>query len=195
MKKHGQSFINGKRTPEYNAWRDMKIRCSNPNNKYYHCYGERGIKVCNRWRYSFPNFFNDMGKKPSPIHQLDRINNNRNYTPSNCRWTTPTKNSNNKRNNVFIEYMGERKTIAEWSRHLNIPFSRISYRHLKNFPVEKILSTKKLPKTKGKFTYNGKTLTLKKWAENFNISYNTLIGRIYTAKWPFEKSLLTPPSK
>lgn len=79
-------------TPTYNSWHSMITRCGDPNNKNY--YG-RGITVCERWNI-FKNFLEDMGIRPNG-HQIDRINNNGNYEPSNCRWVTPKQNSNNRR--------------------------------------------------------------------------------------------------
>jgi hypothetical protein len=87
---------NGKRTTEYNCWLGMKDRCFNPNRKFYLNYGGRGITVCNRWM-KFENFLEDMGERP-PGLTLDRVNNNRNYEPNNCRWATRKQQSANRRN-------------------------------------------------------------------------------------------------
>lgn len=85
-------------TPEYRAWCHMKERCNNPTCKNYKHYGARGIKVCKRWD-SFINFYNDMGARPSDKHSLDRIDNDSDYTPDNCRWTTRTVQNLNRRMN------------------------------------------------------------------------------------------------
>lgn len=90
-------------TPIHNSWCAMKQRCLNSNDDAYHHYGGRGIKVCERWLI-FENFVKDMGLPPKG-YQLDRINPDGNYEPSNCRWVTPQENNNNRRNSK--KYRGE----------------------------------------------------------------------------------------
>lgn len=82
---------------EYNIWCHMKSRCYNTNVKRYQDWGGRGITVCDRWKNSFENFIQDMGKRPTSFHSIDRKDNNGNYEPSNCRWATKIEQSQNKR--------------------------------------------------------------------------------------------------
>jgi len=109
---HGMS-----KTPEYKAWYNMKDRCFNPNHKCYSDYGGRGIKICDRWKNSFQNFFLDMGSRPTAKHSLDRIDNNADYSPENCRWATKAEQENNKRTNKPLITIGNKTyTIVQWEK-------------------------------------------------------------------------------
>lgn len=106
-------------TPTYNVWRNMRARCYNPRCDKYHRYGGRGIEVCGRWRDSFIEFYSDMGDKPAG-RSLDRIDNNGNYSPENCRWSTQEEQCLNKEVNVRVTIDGATRTFIQWCRHLNI---------------------------------------------------------------------------
>lgn len=82
---------------EYTTWKTMRARCHNDFCKDWLNYGGRGITVCDRWRYSYIAFLYDMGRRPSDAYSIDRINNDGNYEPSNCRWATRTEQNRNTR--------------------------------------------------------------------------------------------------
>jgi hypothetical protein len=104
------------KTPEYFTWRGMRQRCENPNCRNFPRYGARGIKVCERWIESFTNFFSDMGPRPSNQHSLDRIDNDGDYAPANCRWATRLEQMNNREINKLITHDGVTLPISEWAR-------------------------------------------------------------------------------
>ena len=114
--------------PEYNTWRHMKYRCSDPACKKWAHYGGRGIKVCPQWM-DFETFRKDVGPRPSPAHTLDRINNDGNYEPGNVRWATFVEQNNNRSNNKWIEFNGETLTMAQWSVKTGIN-SRVLHRRI-----------------------------------------------------------------
>lgn len=102
-------------TPEYRAWRSMRVRCSSPNCPSFRHYGGRGITVCDRWMNSFESFIKDMGLRPDG-KSLDRIDNNGNYEPGNCRWATLETQANNKRPKLRIEEFSDSDLLAEVRR-------------------------------------------------------------------------------
>lgn len=110
---HGKS-----KTADYNAWGQMIQRCTNPNNERFLDYGGRGITVCPQWR-SFEQFMVDMGPRPARM-TIDRINNDGNYEPGNCRWATRYEQNLNTRQNVWIEFSGERKSLSQWAKATGI---------------------------------------------------------------------------
>lgn len=99
--------------PEYAVWCRIKNRCNNPKYERYANYGGRGIQVCDRWVGSFANFFADMGSRPSTKHSIDRIDNNGNYEPGNCRWSTTFEQARNRRNTIFVEQSGVKVKLSD----------------------------------------------------------------------------------
>lgn len=115
---HGEAHHLNK-SPEYRSWCSMWTRCRNPNYAEAHLYSGRGITVCDRWK-SYENFLEDMGRRPTPQHSLDRIDVNGNYTPENCRWADNFEQGRNKRNNRYITFRGETLCHADWARKAGV---------------------------------------------------------------------------
>lgn len=113
--RHGMSH-----TREYGTWGNMIDRCERASHASSAYYSERGIRVCERWRSSFEAFYEDMGVHP-PGLSLDRIDNDGNYEPGNCRWATSYEQNHNRRNSIVITVSGETRTLSEWieERKLN----------------------------------------------------------------------------
>lgn len=111
-KNHGLS-----QSAEHVIWASMMQRCLDERSKSYERYGGRGIKVCDRW-LMFDNFLADMGPRPSSEYSIDRINNDGDYEPGNCRWATRMEQACNTRRNRILEFNGESLTLAEWERRL-----------------------------------------------------------------------------
>lgn len=122
--------------PEYAIWIGMKKRCYNKNDSNYKHYGGRGIVICERWQ-KFANFFTDMGPRPTPTHSIDRIDNNKGYSPDNCRWATRSEQANNKSVNRRLEIRGQIKTRAEWAALAGICHRTLITRLRKGWTPEK----------------------------------------------------------
>ena len=137
LKTHGKS-----KTRVYKIWETMIQRCTNPSATGYHIYGGRGVTVDPRWNM-FENFLKDMGEPPSKKHTLDRRDSELGYSKANCRWVTADIQANNKRNNVFIEFNGERLTRTQWARRLGITETSLRARIEKGWPLERALTQQK----------------------------------------------------
>lgn len=136
FKTHGMT-----KTPEYRIWAGMKKRCYNVHCKQYADWGGRGIRVCRRWLHSFLNFFRDMGPRPSPAHTLERLDNSKGYSPSNCVWATRTAQSNNSRHNHLLTYKGRTFPMAEWARIYGLPDGRVILKRLnRGWPLKDALT-------------------------------------------------------
>lgn len=125
-------------TRTYRLWSKMKSRCFCKKNNRYSIYGGRGITVCERW-LKFENFFADMGKCPIGL-TLDRLDNEKNYGPGNCRWADIITQQNNKRNNRILNFKGIKKTLMQWSRTTGITRSAINHRLARGWDIDRALS-------------------------------------------------------
>jgi hypothetical protein len=130
-------------TPEYRAWRGMIGRCESRTHANYGGYGGRGIKVCDRWRHSFENFFADMGLRPSPKHSLDRIDNDapEGYTSANCRWTTQDVQIRNSRKIIPVKVDGKIVCMKDACALRDVSYVMVRDRVRRGWPIEKALAT------------------------------------------------------
>lgn len=120
--------------PTFRTWYGMKNRCLRPNLPKYPRYGGRGITICERWM-KFENFVADMGERPDGL-TLDRINNDGNYEPGNCRWASRFEQQANTRRSVLVEYNGKRQPLSAWSREVGVPLPTLSARLRSGMPPD-----------------------------------------------------------
>lgn len=133
LKTHGLS-----KTRLHRIWIAMRTRCNNKNFLYYKNYGGRGVKVCKEWNKSFITFYNwAMANGYRDGLTIDRINNEGNYEPKNCRFITKKEQDRNKRTNCIIVYKGEKHCIKEWSEILNISYNKLRTRIARGWPIGK----------------------------------------------------------
>lgn len=126
------------KTTEYKSWLCIKERCYNETNHKYQKYGNIGIKMCDRWKYSFENFYADMGPKPRKGDTVDRYpDKHGNYEPGNCRWATQKQQQGNRDSNVWLEAYGKRMILADWADLFGVDSSVVSY-HLRKKTMEQV---------------------------------------------------------
>jgi hypothetical protein len=118
----------------------MRNRCDDKDNKSYPDYGGRGIKVCDRWR-KFDDFYADMGPRPTPQHTIERIDNDGDYCPENCKWATRLEQGRNKRNNIIVHYAGRDMCLKEATELIGLSY-KLAWKRLKNkgWSIERVLS-------------------------------------------------------
>ncbi len=177
--KHGKT-----NSPEFRTWTDIQTRCHNERSASHADYGGRGIVVCGRWRASFEDFLADMGPRPTPQHSIERIENDGNYEPGNCRWATRKEQANNKRNNLRIEIDGETKTLAQWADELGVSYSAMWFRYQQGARGKALLAS-----TRRQLTHNGITDSVSGWARRTGLKTSTISMRITQYGWPVERAL------
>lgn len=139
-RKHRHSNpLNGKPSGAYQSWGQMKSRCLNPRHHAFSGYGGRGIAICERWLNSFEYFLEDMGERPGGL-SLERIDNDGNYEPGNCKWATMLEQGNNRKTNQFLMWNGIRYTQSQLSRMVGISHGAFVKR-LRRMTVEEAMST------------------------------------------------------
>jgi hypothetical protein len=130
-----------KPSPEYRTWINIKSRCYNRNCRQYYKYGAKGIKVCQRWLDSFEAFLEDMGRRPSSKHSIDRKNTRSDYEPGNCKWATAKEQSRNKTTSRLITANGQTKTLIEWSEEIGLDHASILGRIARGYTEEEAVTT------------------------------------------------------
>ena len=135
---HGHS-THSSQSRTYSTWCTMRARCNNPNNPKYYLYGERGIKVCDEWR-KFEGFLRDMGPRPKG-KTLDRIDGEKGYYKSNCRWATPVQQSANTSQVIFYDYGGQKVTMRQLAEMAGVN-KRTMHVRVKKWPRERWLEPK-----------------------------------------------------
>ena len=143
--KHGLT-ANRKQHPLYRKWASIKERCTNPNYKFWNRYGGRGISMCEEWINDPQAFYAFMGDKPFPDAEVDRIDNNGNYEPSNVRWATRKENCRNTSDRKEYLYDGVLRSIPEWAEEWSMTIASIRARIRRGWTKEAILNTPILKK-------------------------------------------------
>jgi len=126
--RHGHT-VNRIRSKTHNCWVNMRQRCTNQNDPQYERYGGRGIRVCERWNV-FENFLKDMGESPDSL-SIERIDNNSNYEPNNCRWATSFEQTRNKRTSLKVEFRGNIVLFVDLCAQFNIVPYHVAYKRIK----------------------------------------------------------------
>lgn len=183
-----------KGTKIYRIWRGIKDRCCNERCAQYHRYGGRGIQICETWRNSFQAFYDDMGDVPESKHSIERIDNDRGYCKSNCRWASMREQSRNKCNTHRLTFKGKTRSLSEWADKLKIPDHRIRQRINRGWSVSRALTVPSLYSTRTVIEFDGRSLTIGQWARHINIHHSTLLSRLREG-WSVHRSLKSPLCK
>ncbi len=130
---------------EYRTWAHMMARCHNPKHPQFKNYGARGIRVCKKWFDNFPAFLRDVGLKPAPKLELDRINNSKGYSPTNVRWTTRTVQMGNTRYARRLTYRGRTQAMSAWAREIGITYQSLAKRLRVGWTVAEAVTLRRLP--------------------------------------------------
>jgi len=138
---HTRGNTRGKpRSKVYRTWCDMIRRCTQRNRRDFKYYGGRDVTVCTRWR-DFVNFLEDMGEPLSNDLSIDRIDNNGNYEPGNCRWATQAEQTSNSRHNRYLTFHGKTQCLAAWAREVGLSYGCLQKRIRLGWNTERILTT------------------------------------------------------
>lgn len=140
---NNDDLVYGKRKSEYMSWLAMKYRCYNKSHPHYSSYGGRGIKVCDRWRNNFDLFAHDMGNKKDKSYSVERKDNNKDYSPDNCRRATQKEQQNNTRNNRRITISGGSYALAQAADRFKVDYMLLYHRINRGWEPHKAVFTPK----------------------------------------------------
>lgn len=186
-----------KNISEYRSWYGAVNRCTSPADQNWKHYGGRGIRVYERWLHSFENFLTDMGKKPTPKHTLDRIDNDGDYEPSNCQWATRKEQADNTRRTKKVTYQGRTLCIMDWSRETGLEWVVIFSRLKRGWTVKDALTTRTADGHKRRrmiLTCRGQTRDSVEWSKLSGVATGTILYRIRTG-WDVEDAIFTKPGE
>lgn len=176
--------------PEYRVWASMKARCLNPNNPKYYRYGGRGIKICLQWVNDFAQFYADMGPRPSDKHSLDRIDNDGDYTPSNCRWAVQKTQANNRSTTGIYTYNGVTGTLYDIAAHVGLSRNFLRHRVQHGWSIEKAVETPPHA-DETHLEYQGRTMSMSDWGRETGLGVFCISERL-RAGWSLEDALTRP---
>ena len=173
---------------------NMKTRCNNPNYDKYQYYGGRGISVCDEWNNSYDSFEEwSLSHGYADDLTLDRIDQDGNYTPENCRWVSIKEQANNRSSNHYLIYNDKTQTLTQWAEETGIPYSCLLQRVKAGWPVDRIFTEPYHNTHEHRLiTYKGVTKRLYEWAKEYGMKYNVLQNRLDLHHWSIEKALETP---
>lgn len=200
---HGNSSRAGN-TPTYDTWKAMNARCASDNPSTHKHYKGRGITVCERWTgpEGFKNFLEDMGERPTPVHTLDRKENDKGYYKDNCRWATQQEQQRNKREQKLYTHNGKTQCATAWAEELGMIPNVLHERLRRGWGFEVAISrpvglprgTAPTAGNKRLLTHNGRTMTVREWADEMGVRPEVLRGRLEKG-WSVEDTLTTGGQK
>jgi len=182
------------KSPEYEAWCNIVQRCSNKNHPCYEYYGGRGIVLCAAWR-DYTVFIKDVGRRPSPKHSIERIDNDKSYEPSNVRWATRGEQMRNTRRTRLITFNGKTQCLKDWAYTLGIPPKTLQARIVDyGWSVEEAFAVRTRPRPQARlYEFRGEKKTLLEWAKTVGIDKHVIELRLSDYGWTLERALTTLP--
>jgi hypothetical protein len=186
---HGECRSMSTRSPEWMIWNSLRQRINNPRYKKACDYSQRGLKMAKRWD-KYENFISDVGRRPNKRMSLGRINNDRGYFLSNCRWETSKQQMRNQRRTEWITFRGETLSRPDWADRLGISSTTLKKR-LVTHPKRIALTVSRLRIKPIRIRFNGVTRSLVEWAKKIGVSKTAFHKRL--RNWSKKDALTTPP--